>query len=666
MLCAIGWPLLVHSQPSGSVLGWGPAVIKPGILFTNIAAGYDHRVAIRSDGTVDDWGALGGAPASASNIVAVSAGGAHYTTYGNGYYDNHTLALKADGTVLAWGDNDCGQVTVPAGLTNVVAVAAGGLHSLALRSNGTVVAWGNNDSQQCSLPWTFTNGTIVPLSNVTAIAAGDHHSLARKQDGTLVCWGSSSYGSGMTDVAAIAAGYDYNVVLKSNGSVIALSPGNFTTILWSNCVAVAAAGDSSLNNHGLALRGDGTVYAWGANTYGQSTVPAGLSNVVAVAADRNVSFALRADGTIVYWGLGGTGVLTRNFAENGQPLSNLVALASGGNGYSLGLKCDGSVTDWAGGASLPAGLTNIAAVAVGQAHCLALRKNGKVIAWGNNSSGQTNVGTCSNIIAIAAGPDYSLGLKNDGTVLVVGVTPYIQPPFGLSNVVSLSALGWTLPTHQGGAAPLGLSLALKNDGTVVGWGDSTAPAGLTGVVAVAAGARHGLALQGDGTVLGWGYNKYGQATGVPTTGSTTSATGQVMIAGQVLSNVIAIAAGTYHSLALKNDGTVVGWGDNYYGQTTVPATVSNVVAIAAGDNQSLVIRIDLKVASIALGQQGPVIGFHTFASQNYVVESSPDLSSASWTPLPIGSIAGDGRDAAVTDSDPTLTGTRFYRVRLMP
>ncbi len=71
-----------------------------------------------------------------------------------------------------------------------------------------------------------------------------------------------------------------------------------------------------------------------------------------------------------------------------------------------------------------------------------------------------------------------------------------------------------------------------------------------------------------------------------------------MIASQVLSNVIAIAAGVNHSLALKNDGTVVGWGDNYYGQTSVSAGASNVVAIAAGAYQSLAIRTDLKVACI--------------------------------------------------------------------
>ncbi len=644
-------------------MGWGPSVMLPGIYFTNIAAGYDHSLALRSDGTACDWGALGGAPASASNLVSVAAGGGSYTSGFFTYYNDHSLGLKADGMVIAWGDNDRGQAAVPNGLTNVVAVSAGGVHSLVLRSDGTVVAWGDNSNYQTNVP--------LGLTNVTAIAAGRYHNLARMQDGSVVSWGSSSYVPvTATGVAALAAAYNYSIALRSNGTIIAWTPSSPISVSSStNFIAIAAGGDN-FGNHGLALKKDGTVFAWGDNTFGQSTPPPGLSNVVAIAAERYNSLALRADGTIVTWGIGGTGVVDK------APLRDVRALAAGGGGYSLVLKSDASVTDWSGGSSLPGGLTNIAAIAVGGEHCLALRKNGNVVAWGKNTYGQTNgIGSWSNIIAIAAGAYHSLALQSNGTVLAVGSS---QPggaessvPAGLSNVVDISTVGWIPPDAQGGGPSHAFSLALKSDGTVVGWGDNTykqatAPAGLSNVVAVAAGAFHSLALGNDGTVLGWGYNKSGQATGVPTTGSPYSATGQVMIAGQVLSNVIAIAAGAFHSLALKNDGAVVGWGYNYYGQTSVPAAVSNVVAIAAGENQSLAIRIDLKIASIALSGQGPVICFHTFAGQSYLVEYSRDLSSGSWSPLPDGSVSGDGQDAAVTDTDPALPDSRFYRVRLLP
>jgi len=77
---------------------------------------------------------------------------------------------------VAWGDNYFGQCNVPAGLSDVVAVAGGGEHSLALKQDGTVVAWGANYYGQCNVP--------VGLNNVVAVAAGGDHSLALKQDGT--------------------------------------------------------------------------------------------------------------------------------------------------------------------------------------------------------------------------------------------------------------------------------------------------------------------------------------------------------------------------------------------------------------------------------------------------------------------------------------------------
>ena len=110
------------------------------------------------------------APAAAKTIAA-------------GYY--HSLGIKADGTVVAWGYNGSCQCNVPAGLTGVVAVAAGGNHSLALKADGTVVAWGYNGSGQCNVP--------AGLTGVVAVAAGWHYSLVLKSDGTVAGWGAPYY-----------------------------------------------------------------------------------------------------------------------------------------------------------------------------------------------------------------------------------------------------------------------------------------------------------------------------------------------------------------------------------------------------------------------------------------------------------------------------------------
>ncbi|HZI32561.1 MAG TPA: hypothetical protein VFF11_09475, partial [Candidatus Binatia bacterium] len=132
-------------------------------------------------------------------------------------------------------------------------------------------------------------------------------------------------------------------------------------------------------------------------------------------------------------------------------------------------------------------------------------------------------------------------------------------------------------------------MALKTDGTVVAWGagetndpndgnddfgQSVVPAGLSNVVAIAAGAIHTLALKADGTVVAWGAGKTNDPDGGINFGQS------IVPAG--LSNVVAIAAGLFHSVALKADGTVVVWGGNVYGQTDVPPGLDNVVALAPG------------------------------------------------------------------------------------
>ena len=273
----------------------------------------ENSLAATTD-TIITWGASAGIPPTGlSNIVAIDAG------------NNFGLALKADGTVVTWGDNTYGQQNVPAGLNNVIAISSRHTHSLALKSDGTVVAWGLNWIGQIDVP--------ANLTNIKAIAAGISHSLALKNDGTVVAWGYNNFGqstvpAGLNNVIAIAGGNEHSLALKSDGTVVAWGNSAYTSVPAGLNGVVAIAANSF---HSLALKANGTVVAWGSNNFGQVTVPANLTGVVAIAAGYPHSLALKNDGTVVVWG------------DNSSGQRNV-----------------------------PAGLTGVTAIAAGQSHSLAL------------------------------------------------------------------------------------------------------------------------------------------------------------------------------------------------------------------------------------------------------------------------------------------------------
>lgn len=264
-------------------------------------------------------------PLTATNVIAVAAGG------------THSLALRPDGRVLAWGNFSFGQTNVPSTLTNAVAIAAGFQHSVALRSNGTAVVWGNI----LSPPATATN--------LSAIAAGWFHALGLRSNGTVVAWGA--------------------------GTTIGSSPNFGQSIVptgLSNVMAIAAG-----DYHSLALRSNGTVIAWGWNVFGQTNVPAGLTNVVAIAAGSSNSIALKSDGTLSFWGGNGFGQTNVPTAAT----SNLISLTAGA-GHITGLRNDGRALTWGlgtfGQTNLPTSLSNFMAVAAGGFHSLGIINLGPV------------------------------------------------------------------------------------------------------------------------------------------------------------------------------------------------------------------------------------------------------------------------------------------------
>jgi len=186
-------------------------------------------------------------PVGLSNVVAIAAGGWH------------SLALKADGTVAAWGYNNYGQTNVPVGLSNVVAIAGGVDHSLALCADGHVQAWGYDNYGQSDVP--------AGLGNVLAVADSGYYSLALKTDGNVVAWGDNSHGEtyvppGLSGVVEIAGSWDSCVAL-----------GNLVTVPQITSCGVGANGGFQLTFQG----GTNTSYGVWASTNLVDWQPLGMA-----------------------------------------------------------------------------------------------------------------------------------------------------------------------------------------------------------------------------------------------------------------------------------------------------------------------------------------------------------------------------------------------------
>jgi len=266
-------------------------------------------------------------------------GGNGYGQLGNGTtIDRHTPVLVSS-------------------LSGVAAIAAGEVHTVVLKQNGTVWAWGWNWSGQLGDGTQTERHTPVQvsgLSNVTAIAAGSSHTLALKEDGTVWTWGNNSKGqlgdgttterdtpvqvSGLSNVTAISAAWDYTVALKQDGMVWAWGNngngqlGDGTTTDRHTPVQVSGLSTNvsaiSAGDYYMAARKlDGTVWAWGDNGSGQlgdgTTIErhtpvqvSGLSNITAISARGAFTVALKQDGTLWAWGYNAVGQLGNGTQTN--------------------------------------------------------------------------------------------------------------------------------------------------------------------------------------------------------------------------------------------------------------------------------------------------------------------------------------------------------------
>lgn len=624
-----------------------------------------------------------------------------------GSQSSHVLALFEDGTVWGWGINNFGEVgngirnyqSSPAlaqGLPRVTAMARGDGFSLALAADGTLWSWGDNSAGALGRPapggFSLTPAPIPSLPPMAAVVAGPKHVLAVAQDGSVYGWGSNVFNevgsnsgtlpvtapvvvAGLPTITAVAAGASFSLALAANGTVWGWgynSLGNmglgFTSL---NVLPPAQAKNlngvvriGAGNGYALALRIDGTLWGWGDNGAGQLGIGAAsaavtspgpittLQNVVSFATGNQHALAVKNDGTVWSWGSNENfGALGNGVQMGNVPTPTQVAGLTGmeqvfaGFGFSGCIADDGSMWTWGHNSqgqlgiglglqeplpTLVNGLNQVTAVAAGGSHSLAIRNDGGVWAWGSNGNGQLGIGsttppvtdiprhisTLANMTAIDAGLAHGIARRSDGTIHTWG--------YNLSGAIGngSTANPVSTPYHvnvagaqfTSVAAGTGHTLALRSTGTVYAWGannlgqigsgvTSASPTltpflnpTLTSIAAVSAGGSHNLALRNDGTVWAWGENFNGQVGVSPVSAS-------VPTPQQVLTGIAAVAAGLSHSVALGTDGTVWTWGGNGTGELGTPpganvttpqqlTSLQNIVAVGAGSLFSVALRND--------------------------------------------------------------------------
>ena len=630
----------------------------------------NFTIAIKKDGSLWGWGRNGsfgylgiGDATIAESLVPIRIGVASdWESISVGF--NHIIALKTNGTISSWGSNFDGQLgngntttllspTQIGTDTDWASISTGGFSSYAIKNNGSLYAWGQNSFKQLGDGTTISKNIPTLIGNSTdwgMIKSSNYSVLALKTNGSLWAWGLNSdgqLGNGTLENVSepIQIGTDLNwtnislsinhgFALKANGTIWStgnnfsgqLGQGNtnnatsFTQIGTSNSWRSLALGTSNSlalgTTYSLALDNLNNLYSWGDNLSGQLgkgntyiAVPRQVGNDFSwekVFAGLVHSAAIKKDGSLWMWGRNRYGQLGDGLSATNVDIPIQVGTGKDWKYVSLGgyqtlaLKADGSLWGWGWNNEGQLGdgtiiqrttpvqigtATDWKTVSSGLTHSVGVKTNGTIWYWGKIASGTFSItstipiqiGSASDWTDISAGANHILALKSNGTLWAWGLNNFSQ--LGLGNTTNMGA-----PTQVGNATDWAYiqagnynSLAIKKNGTVWLWGNNVegglgdgtntnknvpTQLAITNSIKWPASmlSDHMMTLKSDGSLWMWGKNTDGQLGD----GSIIN----INIPQRLGTDAdwTDIAAGTYHSLAIKSDGSLWAWGDKYYAQ----------------------------------------------------------------------------------------------------
>lgn len=491
------WGTNNDGQLGGGISRATPAQVGTATDWNTITAGNRHTVGTKFNGTLWAWGdngsyQLGDGTTTDRNTPTQLGTATNWQTVATNAMGFSTYAVKANGTLWRWGTINGGNVTTPTQLgtdTNWENVFYGENHIYGKKTNGSLWGLGFNSNGQLGIgTYSYTptltdivcpETLVIPQTCWKNVSKGDNYTVAVKTDNSLWGWGHNNYGqlgdgtntdkNTPTQIGTsgnwktVAAGANHTVAVKTDGTLWAWGYNNYgqlgdgTTVAYRNApvrigTATNWASVATGISHTVAIKTDGTLWAWGKNDYSQlgdgsylnqnAPIQIGTAtNWKSVAVGMDHTLAIKTDNTLWAWGRNNYGQLgDTTYTNREQPVQIGFAtdwqLVSTRLNYSTAKKANGALYTWGGPdnpANIPTQLVNGSdwkSISEGTSNTLGIKTNGTLWIWQLEESGSfvqpVQVGAATNWQSIAAGNGDHIAIRTDGSIWSWGINTYGQ------------------------------------------------------------------------------------------------------------------------------------------------------------------------------------------------------------------------------------------------